>query len=96
MGMIEDVMKTLERIPLWKRVSALPEEVEALKKRISELEARIAPAAGEVCPMCRAPTLKVIKSTPDPDFGFAGVQNDTMKCSNCGHQEHRQRDPSQK
>lgn len=94
MGILEDVMKALERIPAWKRVSALPEEVDELKKRIAALEAKLGPASGEQCPICRAPTLKVISSAPDPDFGFAGVQLDKMKCDACGHSESRQRDPS--
>ncbi|WP_238911910.1 hypothetical protein [Achromobacter xylosoxidans] len=94
MGMIEDIMKALERIPVWKRVSALPSEVEALKERIAALEAKLSPATGEQCPICRSHTFKVISSAPDPEFGFAGVKLDTMSCTSCGHHETRQRDPS--
>lgn len=94
MGMIEDIMKALERIPAWKRVSALPSEVDALKARIATLEAKLSPATGEQCPICRAPALKIISSSPHPDFGFAGLKLDTMKCNSCGHQETRERDPS--
>lgn len=35
---------------------------------------------------------KVISSAPDPTFGFAGVELDTMRCSACGHEERRQRE----
>ena len=93
MGMIGDIMEALDRVPIWKRVTALPEEVEALKKRIEALEAKLAPATGEQCPICRAPQFKVISSAPDPQFAFAGVQRDQMKCSACGHSESRQRRP---
>ncbi|TAL89260.1 MAG: hypothetical protein EPN77_05890 [Candidimonas sp.] len=86
-------METLDRIPIWKRVSALPDEVEELKKRITALEIKLAPATGEQCPLCKEPHFKVIESTPDPQFSFAGVLRDTLKCSACGHSEFRQRRP---
>ncbi len=42
MGLLEDILLALERIPIWKRVKALPDEVEALKARIKVLEDRMA------------------------------------------------------
>ncbi|WP_157664427.1 hypothetical protein [Bordetella genomosp. 9] len=91
MGMIEDIMKALERIPAWKRVAALPAEIELLKNRIAALEAKLSPATGEQCPVCRAPAFKVISSGPHPVFGDMGLKLDTMKCGSCGHQETRER-----
>lgn len=96
MGMIEDIMKALERIPAWKRISALPAEVDALTARIAALEQKLGPQSGKQCPICNEFALKVIASAAHPDFGFAGVQQDTMKCSKCGHQEVRSRDPAKK
>ncbi|HEM7803785.1 coiled-coil domain-containing protein [Burkholderia cenocepacia] len=92
MGLLEDIMKTLERVPGWKRISAAPAEIDALKARVAALEAKLAPG-GQVCPICNNPALKVVASVPDPDFGFAGVKLDTLRCSGCGHEETRQRDP---
>lgn len=92
MGMIEDVMKTLERIPVWKRVSALPDQMAALEKRIAELERRLAGTTGELCPICNAPQFKRIASVADPHFDFAGLMRDTFECQACGHRETRQRE----
>ena len=91
MGMIEDVMKALERIPLWKRVSALPEEVAALRERVDQLEAQLAGKSGPCCPICNAPGFKVTASKPDPVAGDLGIIQDTHQCSKCGHSENRTR-----
>lgn len=93
MGLLEDIMKTLERIPVWKRLATLPDEVEALNKRIAALEEKLAPATGKRCPVCDALSLKVISSSPHPEFGFAGVKQDKMRCGSCGHEETRERRP---
>jgi ribosomal protein L37AE/L43A len=92
MGMLEDVIKALERIPLWKRVSALPVEVEALQLRVAALEARLAGKTGPLCPLCNTPGFKRISSKEHPDFGFAGLKVDSYVCENCGHKEDRERD----
>ena len=92
MGILEDVMKAIERIPGWKRIAATPDELDALKKRVEELEAKLSPPSGEICPICRSPSLKVISSKPHPVFSFAGKKVDTLQCSSCGHKEDRNRD----
>ena len=91
MGILEDVMKAVERIPGWKRIAATPDELDALKKRVEELEAKLAPATGEICPICRSPHFKVISSCPHPTFAFAGKKLDTFECGACGHKEDRNR-----
>lgn len=92
MGMIEDVMKALERIPLWKHVSRLPDEVDSLRMRVHDLEARLAGTTGPLCPICNKPGFNRTSSKPDPVMGDLGVMQDTYQCSHCQHQEHRQRD----
>jgi hypothetical protein len=90
--MIEDVMRALERIPIWKRISSLPDEVERLKARVAELEAQLAGGARNACPVCLARTFECVSSTTDPMFGRLGVMADTYRCSACQHSEIRQRD----
>lgn len=92
MGLLEDINKTLERIPGWKRVLAAPDEIDTLKARIDALEAQLKGASGEQCPICRKPGFAVIASQPHPDFGFAGTKLDTLRCPSCNHQEQRLRD----
>lgn len=94
MGMIEDVMKALERIPAWKRVAALPSELDALKQRVAALELRLAPATGDSCKKCRAMTFNLVESKPaGPPWGDMGVMEDHYACSSCGYMDKRQRNP---
>lgn len=92
MGMIEDVMKALERIPLWKRVSAMPDRIDALEKRIAALEQKLTGGSGQLCPLCDSPRFKRVKSEPAGIFGGLGVMADTYQCQDCQHSEQRQRD----
>lgn len=92
MGMIEDVLKALERIPFWKRVRETPERLDALEARVAALEALLTSnATGEACPMCGQRAMRVESSEPDPVFGEFGAKRDLMRCAACQHQEHRQR-----
>lgn len=92
MGMIEDIVKALERIPIWKRVSGLPEKMDALEKRVAALEQKLAGGSGALCPLCDSPRFKRIKSVPCGIFGDSGVMQDTFQCQDCPHQETRTRD----
>lgn len=93
MGLLEDVMKVLERVPGWKRIAAAPDELDELKKRVAALERQLQQAGGEVCPKCRMAAFKLISSIPHPTFDFAGTKLDSMKCSACNYEETRNRDP---
>jgi ribosomal protein L37AE/L43A len=91
MGTLEDIMKTLERIPLWKRLTALPAEVQELRARVEALEAQLAGKPGTLCPICNATGFKRVSSKPHPEFGFAGIKLDSYRCDACGHAEDRER-----
>ncbi len=92
MGMIEDIMKALDRIPGWKRINGLPAELDALRARVEALEKLNTGPAGQECPACGARSLRRTGSTPDAVFGDAGVMRDQYQCSAGGHQEPRMRD----
>lgn len=92
MGLCEDIMKTLERIPVWKRVKELPSEVDALRKRIEAIEKRLDGGSGKLCPACGSPKFKLESSLPDPHLGRIGVLNDHFACLECGHQKTQQRE----
>lgn len=92
MGVIEDVMKALDRIPAWKRVSALPSEVDALRARIEQLEAKLAPATGDQCPRCRAMAFNLVDTVKaPPPFGDLGLRVDILRCSSCNYEDRRER-----
>lgn len=92
MGLLEDINKTLERIPVWKKLVALPPQLEKLEARVAALEAKLGPKQGSECPICGELAMKVIASAPHPEFDWAGAKRDTVKCSSCGHQEFQDRD----
>ena len=53
MGHIEDIVKLLERIPLWKRLANLPDKVAELEKRLIEVENLLnGKAPPEICEKC--------------------------------------------
>lgn len=54
MGILEDVMKALDRVPIWKRLQGLPDEVDRLRQRITELEKSLEKSPAEGCPFCGA------------------------------------------
>ncbi len=96
MGMIEDIMKALDRIPLWTRVKHLPDEVAALRTRLEAIEKRLEGKTGMECPICGALDFKRTKSEPSRQFAAAGVMRDLYRCSACNHQETRMRDTFQR
>ena len=86
MGLLEDIIRALERVPGWKRIAATPDDLDALKARVEALEARLAPATGEICPKCRRPSFRVVSNRPMPHFEWAGKSLDTLRCDACGHE----------
>lgn len=90
MGMIEDVMKALERIPAWKRLATMPAELDALRNRVSQLEARLQPASGDICPRCREPKFILEDSSPvRGGLGDLGARQHRYRCSGCGFEDVR-------
>lgn len=92
MGMLEELNDLLDRLPLWKRLSAMPDKMQALEQRVAALEAQLSGQIGPACPLCDAPGFKRTSSNPDPTFGAMGVMLDSYACAACGHSEKRQRD----
>ena len=94
MGMLEDIMKTLDRIPNWKRIQAAPKELDALTARVQALEAMLKPATGSACPSCGTMAYKLTRSTPSPEpWGSMGARQDHFACSACGYTDIRERNP---
>jgi len=70
------------------------EAIHEKDQKIKRLEDKIAAlVSGETCPICNEGRMKVVASREHPHFGFAGVQERTLKCDKCGHSEKRLHDP---
>jgi hypothetical protein len=92
MGIVEDIIKALERVPAWKRIAVLPAEVAALEERIKALEARLAPATGDQCPRCRELAFALVDTVnAPPPFGDLGLRIDIFRCSSCNYEDRRER-----
>lgn len=53
MGIIDEVLKVLDRIPIWKRLQEVPSEVDDLRSRIAALEELVSgKALADACPFC--------------------------------------------
>jgi hypothetical protein len=52
MGMIEDMLKALDRIEAWRDLQAVPAKMRALEERMASLEAALARCPAEGCPFC--------------------------------------------
>lgn len=93
MGMLEDMLKALERIPIWKRVAALPERHDSLEARVKALEEKLAGPRADECPVCGARAFKRVGSKPHRAMGDLGVMDDQYMCAECNHEERRVRAP---
>jgi hypothetical protein len=53
MGMLDDIMKALDRWDVWKRVQETPDRVDELTRRIAALEEKYGgKRPGDACPFC--------------------------------------------
>lgn len=92
MSTVSELSALLEKIPLWKRITHLPEEIDLLKQRITEMESRLS-GGDDICPRCKTRNFKLTDSVPDKDFGAVGVCIRTYQCSACGLLESKSVEP---
>jgi hypothetical protein len=81
MGMLDDLLKALDRVPLWKRLGSVPSELDDLKQRVGAIEEKLGnkwPA--DVCKSCGERALRMIKST---------ANGETWTCGACHNPEFR-------
>lgn len=87
MGILEDMMKVLDRVPGWKRLQEVPAEVDALKAKVAALEEKLGgkwPA--DVCKYCGARAVR-LAVTLGPDA--KGLLQQSWDCSECKQRELR-------
>lgn len=92
MGMVEEVLVALNKIPAWKRVSATPERLDELEARVRTLEERLS-GRGDMCPKCKKLTYELVETKEDPMTGSLGGRRDMFRCTNCDHKDEVLRMP---
>jgi hypothetical protein len=92
---VSDILKLLDKWPLWKRLTALPDRVDALEARIAELEGKRAKSTWPgVCALCGERLRPISAEQPHPTFGEFGMKIVEMECSGCGKRSTREFDPA--
>lgn len=87
MGILEDMMKSLDRIPIWKRLQEIPSEVDALKQRVLDLEGKLGGKwPGDVCKFCGARALRLSNARP---INSNQMTEQRWKCETCERTEMR-------
>ena len=88
MSTVSEILSLLDKIPIWKRLSSLPEKVDSLEKRLADLETKMA-GGGEKCPRCGEYSFAVVSSRPHPIYGDMGGIERTYECKACGLSEKK-------
>jgi DNA-directed RNA polymerase subunit RPC12/RpoP len=67
------------------QLAEMMDENRELKEKVRSLES----TEREQCPKCRKRTWELVKSSPDPTFGQAGMIRRIYKCSECHFSEEK-------
>ncbi|WP_027234700.1 ABC transporter C-terminal domain-containing protein [Leisingera caerulea] len=90
---VSDILKILDKAPIWTTLKEMPQRIEALEARVAELEAKPAKAEHlETCELCGKPA-KVTDLKDHPHFGTFGVKLRTVTCED-GHSIEYKWDPN--
>ena len=85
---VQDILKLLEQLPIWRSLRAMPERLDALEKRVAALEEELhRRPAPENCPLCRSEMkLQLIET-----HWTGNVEFHEFACTSpgCGHKRQR-------
>lgn len=97
---VSDILKILDKVPIWQTLTILPKRVEAREVRVAELEVAAAQArsvpksSGERCPGCGEHQVFRISSTPATGrLGNMGLRDEVWTCKTCGQSDERKKTP---
>ena len=77
MGIVDDVLKAFDRVPIWNRLQTIPSELDELKARVADLEEKLnGKWPGDVCPFCGARAFRL-------DRVDMHGQREVWKCEAC-------------
>jgi uncharacterized protein with PIN domain len=92
MGIVDDVLKAFDRIPIWRRLQEIPAELDELKARMAALEEKLGGRGkwpGDVCPYCGALAMRLTTQGQRRGAGVMEFRYDTWTCQECGKSEER-------
>jgi len=80
----KDILDLLDRIPIWKRLTGLPKEVDALSERVAALENQLEPAPGRRCEKCGNLSLRQVSARLVGSHPHKYVRQ-IWQCEKCDH-----------
>jgi hypothetical protein len=87
MGLLEDMLKALDRVEIWKQLQGTLQRISELEKRVAELEGKIGgkwPA--DVCKYCGA---RAVRRHSKLGPLQRGKMRERWKCGECNRMETR-------
>lgn len=92
MGILEDILKALDRVEVWKELQAVPQRTAELERRISEIEAKYGGKwPPDVCRFCGEREVR-LHAVMGPMT--SGAMHETWVCKACNGNDVRLRKPS--
>jgi hypothetical protein len=89
MGVLDDVRKWLNDVPLWKELGTIPDRTAALEKRVAELDEKLnGKWPPDVCLKCGSRTMRVT-ATYGPDDKKNMIQHWRCGDESCNYHEER-------
>lgn len=86
MGMVDDILKAMDRIPIWKRLGEIPTEVDDLKKRVAALEEKLGTKwPADVCPFCGERAWRMVEAV----YSDREASGEIWGCSACNQKQQR-------
>ena len=87
MGFLADALNFFDRIPLWKRVKDLPDQVHGLSERVRALEEKYNGTwPPDVCRYCGERAARLWNANPGAENG---MKKEDWRCASCGKIEPR-------
>jgi uncharacterized protein with PIN domain len=80
-------IKVLKESPFWKRLTALPDKVDALERRIAEIENNLNRAPGEKCKYCGSYAVRKESEKVDYIGGEHDLKTEIWRCQQCSKTE---------
>jgi hypothetical protein len=89
MGMVDDILKAFDRIPVWKRLQEAPSEVDELKSRVAALEEKLGNKwPPDICRLCGARAARLGYSSVN-DKGIIVEWWDCEECTNSDFRHYK-------